>query len=71
MRRYLMHEHHAVVKDRSPEPEDITSSEHINGRRIIYHMPWSVSFDDLCDFSWWVPKYVRREEVRKTTMLEF
>lgn len=71
MRKYLMHEHYRVISANKPENTDITSSENVNGKKIIYHMPWFLTFWDSCEASWWVPKPAYKNEMRKATMLEF
>ena len=71
MRNYLMYKHCPAIGGRKSEPTDITSKECVNGVTYIYHLPWCLSYRHDCDVSWWVPKPLHREEVRKTTMLEF
>ena len=71
MRKYLMHKHYPVIDGNKPESTDVTSFENVNGHKIIYHMPWFLTFHSECDTSWWVPKPAYRHEVREATMLEF
>lgn len=71
MRNYLMHKHYPVIDSNKPESTDITSHEHVDGHKIIYHMPWFLTFDNECEISWWVPKPAKICEIRKATMLEF